>query len=292
MHTARHRAPAAGWARARTELARLLLPVECAGCGRLDTDLCPPCLRALTGPALPVGDLVGADPPAWAPLGLPLHAVAEFAGSSRRALVAWKDDGRADVTPVMGAALARALGSLLAGTTPRQVLVLAVPSAGAAVRRRGGDLVAEAAAAAVRRSTALPTGVRIRWAALMRHAGGGLDQSGLSARRRTENVAGRIRCVADLRGWDVVLVDDVVTTGATLAETARAAADAGAVVGGAAVVAATRRRDLRPGVSARPPVDYRQGMADPTGTSRPPAPERRDLGRCHRCGTRCGRGWC
>lgn len=259
MHTARHRAPPRGWARSRTELARLLLPVDCAGCGRPDSDLCRACLRALTGPAWQVADLVGAEPAAWAPLGLPLAAVAEYGSSVRSALVAWKDRGRGDLTPVVAAAAARALAGLVVGGSPsaRPVLVLAVPSARSAVRRRGADLVPEAAALAVRRSPAQRPGfgTDVVAARLLRHAGPAKDQSGLGVAQRAENVAGRIRCRGEVLGHRVVLVDDVVTTGATLAEAARAVSVAGGFVVGAAVVAATRRRDLDIGVSARPRVD-------------------------------------
>lgn len=243
-----------GWARARTELSRLVLPVDCAGCGRPDTDLCRPCSGLLTAPALPVARLVGAEPGVWEPLHLPLYAVAELAGATRSALVAWKDRGRADLTPVVAAALAHALSAVTAVTAvtaetgvtvarrrpPGPVLVLAVPSSRSAVRRRGSDLVPAVASRAVRRRG----GTDMVAARLLRHSGRARDQSGLGVTQRSENVAGRIRCGSAVLGRPVILVDDVVTTGATLAEAARSVRAAGGVVLGAATVAATRRRHL------------------------------------------------
>lgn len=72
---------------------------------------------------------------------------------------------------------------------------------------------------------------------------GGADQSGLSARARARNVAGRVRVPARhgalLAGALVVLVDDVLTTGATFAACDRALAAAGARVVAGVVVAST-----------------------------------------------------
>ncbi|MGP3686421.1 ComF family protein [Streptomyces sp. IBSNAI002] len=73
------------------------------------------------------------------------------------------------------------------------------------------------------------------------------DQAGLGARERRENLAGALEaCPGGARltaGAGLVLVDDLITTGATLAEAARAVRAGGLDEGGgprAAVVAATR----------------------------------------------------
>ena len=67
------------------------------------------------------------------------------------------------------------------------------------------------------------------------------DQAGLSTRDRAANLAGALRATG-VPGRPVIVVDDVMTTGATLVEAARALAAHGHPVAGAAVVAATRRR--------------------------------------------------
>jgi predicted amidophosphoribosyltransferase len=89
-----------------------------------------------------------------------------------------------------------------------------------------------------------------RTAALLVQARDVQDQAGLGTAARTINLAGALRARRRLDGLDVVVVDDVVTTGATLAEAARALTAAGARVRGAAVVAMTVLRGTRTVVPA------------------------------------------
>jgi predicted amidophosphoribosyltransferase len=116
-----------------------------------------------------------------------------------------------------------------------------VPSARRAVAARGHDPVrrmALAAAGELRRG-----GRPARVLPVLRQRRTVADQAGLDARRRWANLAGALGTVAGagrlLEEGPVVVVDDLVTTGASLAEAARALGRAGGRVAGAAVVAAS-----------------------------------------------------
>jgi predicted amidophosphoribosyltransferase len=80
------------------------------------------------------------------------------------------------------------------------------------------------------------------------------DQAALNVAARQANVSGRFRCAADLRGATVVVVDDVVTTGASSAEGVRVLRAAGAQVPAVAVLAATPKRVGVPTLAGVPPV--------------------------------------
>lgn len=239
-------------------LVDLALPSSCAGCGADGPVLCIGCARELAGRA----HLTRPDPP---PDGLPLTwAVAAYAGAVRAAVVAHKEEGRRALCRPLGAALAR---SVMApwrfvgdGQAPAPALLLVpAPSRAAAVRARGGDptlALARSAAAQLRGD-----GLDVRVFRALRVRRGVLDQAGLGAADRAANLTGALgvarSAAGRVAGRRVVVVDDVVTTGATLAEAARALRAAGAQVGAAAVVAATRRT----GRTARYPGGVSPGAA-------------------------------
>jgi len=232
-----------GWA----GLAAAVLPLECGGCREPGAALCRRCAVALDGPGHPA-----APPPA--PGCPPVWVAADYAGATRSAVVAWKDRGRHDLAGPLAAALGAAtaaalldpdLGVDLGGDLgPRQggVLLVPVPSGRRAVRRRGEDVVADLA----RRAAAALRGVGLDVAAapVLRPARRVRDQAGLGAADRAANLAGAFRTARTARvaGRCCLVVDDVVTTGSTVAEAARVLRSAGASVPAAAAVAATRRR--------------------------------------------------
>ncbi|GAB2772439.1 ComF family protein [Streptomyces chlorus] len=215
------------------DLSDLVLPAECGGCGRPRAVLCARCRTALSGAA---PRRVRPEPE---PAGLPVtHAAARYEDGVRATLLAHKERGALALTRPLGEALAGAVrAGLREAARPGSgglvgpvhgdrgaVLLVPVPSAPRAVRARGHDpalRIARAAAGALRRQ-----GVPASVLPALRQRRGVADQSGLDARQRLANLAGALAvapgCGRLLRGGQVVLVDDLMTTGASLAEAARA----------------------------------------------------------------------
>jgi predicted amidophosphoribosyltransferase len=223
-------------------LADLLLPRECAGCGVPGAVLCRRCAALLAVPHL-------AQPRRF-PAGFPpTVAAGAYAGPVRPAVNAFKERGRAELSRPLGAALALAVAGVLAGlsTRPGPVRLVPVPSGAAALRARGRDHVRELTARAVAELRA--TGVPAEEVRLLRRSGRAADSAGLSAAQRRANLAGTFALRDGARelpdGAVLVVVDDVVTSGATLTEAAAVLAPTAGLAGPpvlAAVVAATPRR--------------------------------------------------
>ena len=201
----------------------LLLPVECAGCGAEDIALCATCEAALA-PSVVHGRVPGTD--------LVLASALRFEGVPARVLRALKEDGRTSMARALGPALRVAVDSVAHDGT----VIAPMPTSRAAFRRRGyrvPELLALRAG--------LPT---LRCLRLARATA---DQRGLDAEGRRRNVRGSL-VAAGVRGLPVIVLDDVVTTGASLEDAVRALRAEGAHVVAAVALAATPRRH---GTSAR-----------------------------------------
>jgi predicted amidophosphoribosyltransferase len=176
----------------------------------------------------------------------PVHAWGVYADPLRAAVSAWKDVGRRDLEDVLVPLLAASIDGALAGVGWHDgvVVVVPAPSSRRAVRERGDTPMAGLCGAAVAQLVGRP-GPTMRVAPALSHVRRVEDQSGLGTTERRGNLAGALSVIPlwqnVVRSRRCLLVDDVVTTGATFAEGARAlrAAGAGAVVG--ASMAATQR---------------------------------------------------
>jgi predicted amidophosphoribosyltransferase len=250
----------------------------CAGCGvRLlrGGGLCPGCRSELQGPPqVRVQSLQGHEQ-------VPVVFLAAYRGTVSRIIVAWKDRSRRDVTAHLARALARGLNSAasswpappaggaacspsagptrgpgaipVGGSEAEPILVIPVPSRWQARRERGEDRMARTTALALRLLRTDPefTGApRLRLCRGLRVRGTVKDQAGLGAEARRSNLAGAmsIRPMSALGRWQAVagrrcvVVDDVVTTGASAEEAVRAVNSVGAEVVAVVAICSTPLR--------------------------------------------------
>ena len=231
------------------ELLGLLLPVECGGCGADDVAWCPACAARVAGPPWRCEDRAPRLDRLDGSGALPVWTLADCTGDVRRGIVAWKDRGRIDLTGPFALA-ATSAARVVAGRLDlddRPLLVVPAPSTAASRRRRGADLVGTLATAVARGLS--DAGVPAEAVPVLARAGG-RDQVGLGARARARNLAGHVRVrpvhVRRVRGSAVLVVDDILTTGATLAASRTALERAGARVVGGITLAST------PGPTAPP----------------------------------------
>ncbi len=258
---------------AAREFLSTIFPTECVVCSAPDISLCARCLasvrRATVRPFRAEGGaeslpekLPAGRPADWYSPGagvdpLPVIAAGHYRRDLALTILAYKNHGHTDLVRPLQAALAGALHRAREdveeiGGPRRSILLVPVPAKQVSVRRRGYDPLG-LLLAGLRKRGELPADCTVTQAlshrgfagpgGWLRSLSGGSAQKGLGRGQRRSNVARTmqldVRWSGQLSGRLCVVVDDVLTTGSTIAEVTRVLRLEGAEVAAAVVVAAT-----------------------------------------------------
>ncbi|OKX78919.1 phosphoribosyltransferase [Corynebacterium glutamicum] len=188
----------------------LFFPRVCGGCGAPGASLCSDCQRVWRKP--PTLARLDLDVPVW--------TLSPYDGPHRNVLIALKEHGRSDLVAFVGAVVGASISYLAAqGEVEHDITLVPAPTRATSRRRRGGDPV-ERVCNASRLSTFPCLQISSRTP----------DSVGQTAQQRRLNM--RVELVRQPRG-SVLIIDDVVTTGATISASANVLRAAGVQVRGA-----------------------------------------------------------
>ena len=205
----------------------LALPISCAGCNLPDRNLCHECRAALVAD-LQYRELFGQETMQRIPLWYAMELAPPVSGVIHH----FKEQGRTTVVKSLSRPLREAMKASYDKSTEkvpaRDITWVVPPSSRASFRQRGYSPIGLLAKSTGVRPEKLLTVSRRR-----------ADQSELGRMQRFSNMKGVYRARDAAQGKKVILIDDVMTTGATLLECARALRAGGAEVLGAAVLAYT-----------------------------------------------------
>lgn len=233
-----HPLTASPWTRFTQDLADLTLGRACAGCSLPGTHLCAECAEAAMPQVTTHQHLE--FPEVMAGLRLPIMRALTYSGSTRHMIYRFKDHGDFSLRPHLSYALAAALIQLVDQLDRPRYLATPIPSRSRSIRKRGFCPITQLTDEAIRRFTSTP--VRLTRHDLLRDVRTLRSDKSLGTADRALVAGGAFRLTATPPLLPVIVVDDVVTSGATMREAIATLLHEGVHVVGGVALAATPRR--------------------------------------------------
>lgn len=213
---------------------QLVLPERCIGCGAGEIAICRICKAKLS-----------IDPSILGGEDFTLAASLTYDELSARIILAAKEDGSRSARSIISEAIAAAAIFAIKsgrGNVAERLDLLWIPTSNRARRRRGGDFLSPIAHQ-VASSVGVQLGIELIPKQLLRVCRDVVDQTQLSATDRDRNMHRAFSVTERGRGsGQVILIDDVVTTGSTLREAVRALHERNLTVFAAATACASHLR--------------------------------------------------
>lgn len=188
-------------------LKQLVFTPKCLVCTRLGTEFCLSCVEKVK--PFRARDLSEIEM---------CFCAGEYSGWLRDSIICYKN-GETKYTDLLSHLLRKTLESF---SLPKNLTLIPVPSSTQKIRERGFDTMANLCKNVIRESESTKmdaTNLFLRRAVV--------DQVGLTALQRQENLDGAFGVYRVINGT-AIIVDDVITTGATLNSAAKALKRAGA----------------------------------------------------------------
>lgn len=210
------------------DIADVVLSRACGGCGRFGATVCVDCWSRIVDIHVPQVEGWPDDVPRW--------AASCYDGLTRDLIVEHKERGALTLNGPLGALLALSVATVV----PTGALtVVPIPAHARSLRRRGFDSLSVLSAQCVRHLQAV--GRSAESVPLLHRVRDDGRQVGRGRAARRVAVTGTMRARPSPADRPVVVVDDVVTSGATLIEAVRALRAAQVTIAGVATIAATPR---------------------------------------------------
>lgn len=183
------------------EIAQLVFPGRCLGCHRLSSTICANCLEQWQVSKFKIKYSE-----------LTVHSGILYTPVAAKIILASKENGTVTADQLLIQAIVGQIQTTAVDI--QRIRLVPIPSNNRSSRRRGRNFMVD-----IVRQISVQTGIEMLDCLAL--TGKTSDQSGLNRRQRLQNMHGSISMKAMARG-ELLLVDDVITTGATLKEAARA----------------------------------------------------------------------